>query len=118
MHLTVNQASSDFGGSPCMRGVPCGCRANPIHMYYVYILISKKDNNFYIGMSDNLKRRMDEHQKGSVKSTKDRHPLVLLCYEAYGNKKEATLREGYLKSSDGKKDIRKRLKITLKKYKE
>ena len=78
-------------------------------MYYVYILISKKDNNFYIGYSDDLRRRFKEHQEGKVKSTKHRRPLKLTCYEAYLTKNEAMRREKFLKSSDGKKDLRKRL---------
>ena len=83
-------------------------------MFYVYILISEKDNNFYIGYTDDLKRRIEEHKQEKVKSTKSRLPIKLLCYEAYPTKKEALLRERYLKSSDGKKDIRKRLQYSLK----
>jgi len=82
-------------------------------MYYVYILVSRKDENFYVGFSDDLKRRIDEHKKGKVKSTKYRLPLELVCYEAYIHKEEAMTREKYLKSSDGKKDLRKRLTKTL-----
>jgi putative endonuclease len=78
-------------------------------MFYVYILLSKKDNKFYIGMTSDLKRRIREHNRRKVKSTKHRLPLKLMCYEAYLTKKEAERRELYLKSSDGKKDLRKRL---------
>ncbi len=78
-------------------------------MFYVYILLSIKDGKFYVGMSANLKRRMVEQTRGKVKSTKNRLPMKLLCYEAYLTKKEAENREKYLKSSDGKKDLRKRL---------
>ncbi len=83
-------------------------------MYYAYILQSLKDNKFYIGYSSDLKRRINEHKNGKVKSTKNRLPIKLICYEAYINKKEAENREKYLKSSDGKKDLRKRLTLTLK----
>ncbi|OGF25305.1 hypothetical protein A2303_03040 [Candidatus Falkowbacteria bacterium RIFOXYB2_FULL_47_14] len=82
-------------------------------MFYVYILYSKKDQNFYIGYSEDLKRRMKEHLEGKVQSTRNRHPLRLLCYEAYLTKGEAIKRERFLKSSDGKKDIRKRIIIDL-----
>ena len=83
-------------------------------MYYVYILLSSKDGNFYIGSTSDLKRRIIEHKQGKVKSTKNRLPVRLVCYEAYVHKEEATSREKYLKSSDGKKDIRKRLTKILK----
>ena len=77
-------------------------------MYYVYILISEKDQKFYIGSTSDLKRRMSEHNYGKVTSTKNRLPLKLICYEAYPSKIIAQRREKYLKSSDGKKDIRRR----------
>ncbi|HHD92428.1 MAG TPA: GIY-YIG nuclease family protein [Candidatus Portnoybacteria bacterium] len=80
-------------------------------MFYVYVLLSLKDKKFYIGMSADLKRRIAEHKRGKVKSTKNRLPMKLVCYEAYLTKKEAERREKYLKSSDGKKDLRKRLML-------
>jgi len=78
-------------------------------MHYVYILQSLKDKNFYIGMSADLKRRINEHQKGKVKSTKNRLAIRLICYEAYLHKEEAEKREKYLKSSDGRKELKIRL---------
>ena len=78
-------------------------------MYYVYILQSELDKEFYIGRTADLKRRYSEHQTGRVESTKHRVPLKLLCYEAYNTKEEAARREDFLKSSDGRKDIKKRI---------
>ncbi|PKN68649.1 MAG: excinuclease ABC subunit C [Deltaproteobacteria bacterium HGW-Deltaproteobacteria-12] len=78
-------------------------------MYYVYVLQSERDKEFYIGRTGDLRRRYSEHQSGRVESTKNRTPLKLLCYEAYNTKEEATRREEYLKTSDGRKDIRKRI---------
>ncbi|MBU4339273.1 GIY-YIG nuclease family protein [Patescibacteria group bacterium] len=66
-------------------------------MYYVYILKSLKDKKLYIGYSDNLQRRIQEHIKGKVKSTKNRRPLVLVYYEAYKSKEDAKEREKQLK---------------------
>jgi len=82
-------------------------------MYYVYILLSSKDGRFYIGFSGDLKRRMEEHNSGKVESTRHRRPFKLLGYEAYITKPEAEKREKFLKSSDGKKDIRKRFTINI-----
>jgi len=78
-------------------------------MFYVYILLSAKDHKFYVGMTADLQRRFAEHARGNVASTKSRRPMVLVCYEAYRTKKEASRREKYVKSSDGKKDLRKRI---------
>lgn len=99
---------------PSIRGAPGVCRANlELIMYYVYILISLKDKRFYIGYTEDLKRRYKEHSDGRVESTKNRLPMKLVCYEAYSYKGEALLREKFLKSSDGKKDLRRRLNKSL-----
>ncbi|MDP3789570.1 MAG: GIY-YIG nuclease family protein, partial [Candidatus Omnitrophota bacterium] len=58
-------------------------------MNYVYILKSKKDNNFYIGSTNDLKRRLDEHNRGLVFATKSRLPFELVYYEAYKSEKDA-----------------------------
>ncbi|HQL01580.1 MAG TPA: GIY-YIG nuclease family protein [Smithellaceae bacterium] len=78
-------------------------------MHYVYILQSELDKELYVGMTGDLKRRYLEHQRGNVEATKRRLPMKLLCYEAYLTKAEAMRREKFLKSSDGRKDIRKRI---------
>jgi len=67
-------------------------------MFYVYILLSKKDNKFYIGYTKNVERRFVEHQLGKVVSTKNRRPLLLVGYEGYQNKEDAISREKYFKS--------------------
>ena len=62
-------------------------------MYYVYVLKSKKDHNFYIGSTNDLKRRLGEHNSGLVFSTKSRKPLELIYYEAYNTENDARKRE-------------------------
>ena len=84
-------------------------------MYFVYILQSLKDKMMYVGFTESVERRITEHDSGQVESTKHRRPLRLVCYEAYLTKSEALKREEYLKSSDGKKDIRRRLSCSLEK---
>lgn len=68
-------------------------------MYYLYILKSKKDNNLYTGSTNDLKRRLLEHNEGKVKSTKLRIPFVLIYYEAYLNEEDARSREYSLKKT-------------------
>ena len=82
-------------------------------MYYTYVLLSRKDNNFYVGFSKDLKLRFEQHGKGLVETTRDRRPLILIYYEACINKDDATKREKYLKSYHGKIFLRKRLKSYL-----
>lgn len=66
-------------------------------MHYVYITKSEKDNKLYIGSTNNLKRRMEEHNRGLVYSTKSRGPFHVIYYEAYKEEKDARKRESNLK---------------------
>lgn len=79
-------------------------------MYYIYILQSLKDNKFYTGFTPNLKKRIERHQRGEVESTKSRLPLKLIYYEAYLLRDDAVAREKYLKTSMGKRILKKQLK--------
>jgi len=81
--------------------------------YYVYILISLKDDKFYIGSTSDLVKRINEHQKGQVLSTKNRLPFKLIFYEAYLNKYDAIRREDYFKTTKGKQTLRNMLKEWL-----
>lgn len=82
-------------------------------MYYVYVLLSEKDNNKYVGYTKNLKLRFESHEKGRVDCTKERRPLKLIYYEACLNQQDATHREKYLKTYYGKMFLQKRLKSYL-----
>ena len=74
--------------------------------YYVYILKSLKDGKFYTGYTNNLKRRLNEHNEGKSLSTKNRAPFELVYWEGCLNSKDAVKREKYLKSSWGKRYIK------------
>jgi putative endonuclease len=66
-------------------------------MFYVYIIKSEIDSKLYIGYTDNLRRRISEHKKKKVKSTKYRGKMKLIYYEAYRCLKDAMTREQNLK---------------------
>jgi len=66
-------------------------------MFYVYILKSKKDSKLYIGYTNNLKRRIQEHSKGRNFSTAHRGSFSLAYYESFASQKDATAREKQLK---------------------
>ena len=66
-------------------------------MFYVYVLKSKKDNKLYIGYTNNLNRRIQEHNKGRTFSTAYRGAFSLVYYESYKSQKDATAREKQLK---------------------
>ena len=78
--------------------------------FYVYVLRSEKKDFWYIGFSENLRQRLDEHNRGESKSTKSFIPLELIHYEAYRSKKDALRREAYLKTNQGKTTLKTMLK--------
>jgi putative endonuclease len=63
-------------------------------MQYVYILKSKKDNNFYVGCTKDMKNRV---------------PLELIHYEAFLDIEDAFAREKWLKTGWGKNHLNKML---------
>jgi putative endonuclease len=77
--------------------------------YYVYVLLSEKDNQFYTGYTFDLKERIKCHNDGKVTSTHNRRPLNLIYFEGCINQQDATRREKYLKSGNGKIYLRNRL---------
>jgi len=81
--------------------------------YFVYVLKSSKDNKYYTGSTNNLDRRIEEHNSGKVTSTRNRKPFVLVYYEACLNEHDARVREQYLKTAWGKRYIKNRLKNYL-----
>lgn len=82
-------------------------------MYYVYLLFSQKDRQFYIGYTNNLERRMKEHFEGKTPSTKNRLPVVLIYHETYLKWSDAKRREKYLKGGNGHRQLKIQLQDIL-----
>lgn len=82
-------------------------------MFYVYLLESKKELQFYTGYTDNLKKRFSEHNQKLNLSTKRYAPWRLIYYEACINQNDAKRRERYLKTTQGQRLIKRRLKDYL-----
>ncbi len=80
-------------------------------IHNVYVLKSLKDKNLYIGCTSNLEKRINEHNKGKVFSTKNRLPLKIIYYEKYNNKYEAYKIEKFYKTAKGKRALKNKLKI-------
>ncbi|MBY0376416.1 GIY-YIG nuclease family protein [Patescibacteria group bacterium] len=78
-------------------------------MYFVYVLKSKKDSKFYYGFTDNLERRIKEHNNRGVRSTKSRGPFDLIYFENAGSIIEARKREKYFKSGFGRKYVKNKI---------
>ena len=80
-----------------------GSKLFSFNMYYVYTIKSTVRNYIYVGMTNNVSRRVSEHQKGYEKTTKPYRPFKLLHYEMFENRPVARNREKYLKSAAGKR---------------
>lgn len=78
--------------------------------YYLYVLQSLKDKKFYTGITHDLRKRIKEHNSGKNISTSYRRPLRLIYYESYLLKEDVEAREKYLKTSMGKRVLKKQLK--------
>ena len=67
-------------------------------VFSVYVLKSVARNYIYVGMTNNLHRRLHEHQSGQNKTTKPYCPFQLVLVEKYLTRVLARTREKYLKS--------------------
>lgn len=86
-------------------------------MFYVYILQSNKNKQLYIGYTSDLKRRFKEHNLGLNFSTKRYMPWKIIYYEACTEESDAKRREKYLKTTQGNRLIKRRIKDYLYKSK-
>jgi putative endonuclease len=83
-------------------------------MFFVYVLKSKLDGDLYIGSTNNLARRIKEHNGKKVNSTKFRGPFKLIYYEAYISEEDARHREHNLKlGSRAAAQLKNRIKNSL-----
>jgi putative endonuclease len=82
-------------------------------MYFVYVLWSAEDQKFYIGYTTDLERRFKEHYNGQCHTTirmADPRPIF---YEGFSSKEDAKRREGYFKTTKGKKALRLMLRESM-----
>ena len=77
-------------------------------MFYVYILKSLKDNGIYIGKTNNVARRIAEHNSGHTPSLKSRRPFILLESIECNNEEEAIRLEREYKKGYKREEIKRR----------
>jgi predicted GIY-YIG superfamily endonuclease len=99
---------------------PCGHERSELRLgkptmknrkfFYIYILQSELDaNRFHIGLTDDLRRRMRNHNAGRVLHTVKWRPWRLKTYIALSDRVRAAKFERYLKSASGQAFLKKRL---------
>ena len=83
-------------------------------MYYVYLLKSKRNGNFYIGCTSNLKQRIEDHNSNKSYHTKKYSPWKLVYFEGYCDREDAFNREKALKlHAQGLRRLKERLRNSL-----
>ena len=79
--------------------------------HYVYVLESLKNKkSLYVGFTADLRKRLLEHNRGANFSTKPYLPWKVVYYEACLNRTDAVRREKYLKTNQGARLLKRRLK--------
>ena len=78
-------------------------------MWYVYILRSIADKALYIGSTNDVERRLNQHNSGEVDSTRSRQPFNLEAYIAVKDKTRAIELEQYFKTGSGRAVLNKRI---------
>ena len=86
---------------------------NPVRSqsWYVYVLMSKRKGSWYIGSTKNMQKRILSHNAGKNRSTKSGAPWGIIYCEIGLNRDDARAREKYLKSGQGRRYLKNRLKF-------
>lgn len=71
-------------------------------MFCTYILQSEKDGSFYIGYTQQLQKRIHQHNNGKSNYSAKHRPFKLVYYEKLDSKQEALAREEYFKTAQGR----------------
>ncbi|MEX2027884.1 MAG: GIY-YIG nuclease family protein [Candidatus Curtissbacteria bacterium] len=93
-----------MGGCRRVAQLIIGCQ-----YYYTYVLRSVKDGALYIGWTNDLRSRLNKHNKGLVRATKMRTPFEIVYFEACLSKVSAIKREKSLKTGFGRKYLKNRI---------
>ena len=91
-------------------------------MFYVYVIKNDKNRN-YVGHTNNIERRIHEHNGGLSPYTKNRGPWRLFYLEEYFTRSEAMKREAFFKSGIGRrylkeKEVEKELELVEQHYRD
>ena len=79
-------------------------------MFTVYAILSLKDGRVYVGYSENVNRRLKEHNAGDCRSTKGYRPWKLVFEERVETLGEALKLEKYYKTGSGKEKLKRKIK--------
>jgi len=75
-------------------------------MFFTYAIKSTTKNYLYVGLSNDVERRLNEHNSGYNKTTKPYAPFILIYQKEYPTRQEARKAEKYLKSGIGREFLK------------
>lgn len=75
-------------------------------MFYVYAIKSNSRNYIYVGLTNNLERRLEEHNSENNKTTKPYRPFKLIYSESFITRVDARIKEKVLKTGSGKEFLK------------
>ena len=75
-------------------------------MFYVYVLKSKYYKKSYVGYTDDIERRLNEHNVGKSSFTKKYMPWCLVYKEKFSTQNEAIKKEAFYKSRGGRRKLK------------
>ena len=77
------------------------------NMYYVYILLNKTKTRTYTGVTDDVDKRLTDHNAGRVKSSSPYRPYKIVHLESFKTMSEARQKEKFYKSTIGRRKLKK-----------
>ncbi len=75
-------------------------------MFHVYVLLSRTTRHHSVGHTSDLTQRLGQHNHGITKSTKNRGPWEMVHREELKTRPEAVRREGFLKTGQGREELK------------
>ena len=75
-------------------------------MFFVYVLRSQRGGALYIGLTQDVPRRLRQHNRGHERSTGARRPFILILSEGFDTREAARAREKYYKSGFGREILK------------
>tara|TARA_B100000315_G_C14566491_1_gene583239 strand:+ start:62 stop:343 length:282 start_codon:yes stop_codon:yes gene_type:complete len=81
------------------------CKAN-FDMYHVYILLNEAKTRTYTGVTDDVNKRLRDHNAGKVKSSRPYRPYKIIHSESFATLSEARQKEKFYKTTTGRRRLR------------
>jgi putative endonuclease len=81
--------------------------------FSVYVLKSLKSGKLYIGQTQDLTSRLEQHNNGSSPYTKNRGPWVLVYKEVFSSRSEAMIRERFFKTGKGREFLKTKIQESI-----